>query len=80
MLQCLESQALENALHWPAQKAKLEALHLARTGLLICRAALARRESRGVHYRQDYPSRDDAHFKKSLIQQKEYTEKGSDKH
>lgn len=80
LLQCLESQALENALHWSAQKAKLEALHLARTGLLICRAALARRESRGVHYRQDYPARDDAHFKKSLIQQKENTEKGSDKH
>ncbi len=32
--------------------------------LLIAQVALTRRESRGVHYRTDYPQIDDKHFKK----------------
>lgn len=34
---------------------RLEALNLAQTGRLICLAAYKREESRGVHYRLDYP-------------------------
>jgi L-aspartate oxidase len=34
---------------------------------LITRSALARLESRGAHYRTDYPAHDDAHFRKHSV-------------
>ena len=46
-----------------------EAHNLHDVALLITRSALARRESRGAHYRTDYPEHDDAHFKKHSILQ-----------
>ncbi|MBV9087206.1 MAG: L-aspartate oxidase [Acidobacteriaceae bacterium] len=44
-----------------------EAHNIHETALLIARSALARRESRGAHYRVDFPTRDDAHFQKHSI-------------
>jgi L-aspartate oxidase len=44
-----------------------EAHSIWQTALLIARSALARQESRGAHYRLDYPSRDDCRFKKHSI-------------
>jgi len=44
-----------------------EANNIFQTALLIARSALARLESRGAHYRLDYPSHNDARFKKHSI-------------
>ncbi|HTX76243.1 MAG TPA: L-aspartate oxidase [Terracidiphilus sp.] len=44
-----------------------EALSLARVAQAILHSALARTESRGAHFRTDYPRRDDARFHKHSI-------------
>jgi len=37
---------------------------------LIAEAALARRESRGAHYRSDFPARDEENYKHHTLQQR----------
>ena len=50
-------------------RADYELLNLHRLASLISRSALAREESRGSHYRSDFPYRDDDDFQKhSLVQ------------
>jgi L-aspartate oxidase len=44
-----------------------EARNLQQTGLLIARSALAREESRGAHYRTDFPAHDDKRFLKHSV-------------
>jgi L-aspartate oxidase len=44
-----------------------EANNIWQTGILIAKSALARQESRGAHYRLDYPAHDDAKFKRHSI-------------
>ena len=41
---------------------------LVTVGRLIARAALRRHESRGAHYRADYPQRDDIHWKRRMFE------------
>jgi L-aspartate oxidase len=41
---------------------------LATAGFLIARAALRRTESRGAHFRTDFPFRDDLHWKKRIAE------------
>jgi L-aspartate oxidase len=48
-----------------------EAANILQTGMLITRSALARLESRGAHYRLDYPIKNDAKFKKHSVVQGE---------
>lgn len=44
-----------------------EALSLARVAQSVLDSALARTESRGAHFRNDFPARDDAHFQRHSI-------------
>jgi L-aspartate oxidase len=44
-----------------------EANNIWQAGMLITRSALARLESRGAHYRTDYPEHDDVKFKKHSV-------------
>lgn len=48
-------------------RSSLELRNLYVIGELIVRSALAREESRGAHFRNDYPNRDDGHFQKHSI-------------
>jgi L-aspartate oxidase len=54
--------------HAQPSRAILEAQSLITVSHAILRSALARLESRGAHFREDYPRRDDAHFLKHSIE------------
>ncbi len=53
----------------PQTRRACEARNLHETALLIARSALAREESRGAHYRLDFPDHNDAKFKKHAVVQ-----------
>jgi L-aspartate oxidase len=48
-------------------RSALETRNLLTIGELIARSALAREESRGAHFRRDFPARDDARFQKHSV-------------
>lgn len=56
-------EALENRMLPPASRRSCEAHNLRQTAELIVRSALARQESRGAHFRTDFPAHDDAHYR-----------------
>ncbi len=53
-------KSLETPGEWEVQ-------NMLTTGMLIARSALARDESRGVHFRTDYPQIDDQHWLRSIL-------------
>ncbi|HST79536.1 MAG TPA: FAD-binding protein, partial [Verrucomicrobiae bacterium] len=65
-------QVLSERLPEADSRRHCEARNIHTTALLIARSALARLESRGAHYRLDYPQHDDVKFKKHSV----VTEKG----
>jgi len=61
--------ALASRVAHPKTRRACEARNLQAIGLLVARSALAREESRGAHYRTDFPAHNDAKFlKHSIIQ------------
>lgn len=51
----------------PHSRRAWEAMNLQTAGLLVARSALAREESRGAHYRTDFPAHNDEKFLKHSI-------------
>ena len=51
----------------PKTRRSYEASNIHTAGLLIARPALAREESRGAHYRTDFPAHDDKKFLKHSV-------------
>ena len=51
----------------PHSRREFEARNLQIAGLLVARSALAREESRGAHYRTDFPDHNDPKFRKHSL-------------
>ena len=51
----------------PDDKNELELKNMAMTSILIAQAALNRNESRGAHFRNDYPLQDDIHWRRHQV-------------
>jgi L-aspartate oxidase len=64
-IQSLEEMAPKLA--HPKTRRAYEASNLHLAGMLVARSALAREESRGAHYRMDYPDHDDKKFLKHSV-------------
>jgi L-aspartate oxidase len=60
-------EGLSPRLAHPRTRRAYEAANLHLAGLLVARSALAREESRGAHYRTDYPGHDDKKFLKHSV-------------
>jgi L-aspartate oxidase len=58
----VELQSTQQQITTSAQRDSLELANLHVVAELIVRSALEREESRGAHYRNDFPKRDDSHF------------------
>lgn len=56
----IEGKAYTTVEHW-------ELVNMLTLSELVIRAALMRRESRGAHYRSDYPQTDDVNFRKNTV-------------
>jgi L-aspartate oxidase len=50
---------------------QMEFANMLTCSLLLTESALAREESRGGHYREDFPERDDGHWRKHILQHRE---------
>ena len=62
-----ELEALKTTIPTSQCRRCQEARNVWQTGLLIAKSALAREESRGAHYRTDFPVHDDKKFLKHSV-------------
>ena len=62
-----ETKLMEIAEGRNASRRLIEAQALAHVAKVILHSALARTESRGAHFRSDFPARDDEHFRKHSV-------------
>lgn len=77
MLQAIQEDCCKGGTKEPIHISRTVSLYnLMETGVLIARAALARKESRGSHYREDYPERLLSYDQNFIIEaDKEYFQK-----
>jgi len=52
----------------------IEQRNMVTVGELIARAAFTRKESRGTHYRRDYPRRDDLNWRRHIILRRDFSD------
>jgi L-aspartate oxidase len=64
-------ESIERELPQPISRRACEAHNIHDVALLIARSALAREESRGAHYRTDFPVHNDARFKRHSVVRQE---------
>jgi L-aspartate oxidase len=62
-----ELEGLRSEVPAQASRRAWEAANVLDAGLLIARSALAREESRGAHYRTDFPERREEFLKHSVV-------------
>jgi L-aspartate oxidase len=62
-----ELEEMEARMSRPHSRREFEARNLQIAALLLARSALAREESRGAHYRTDFPDHHDAKFRKHSV-------------
>jgi L-aspartate oxidase len=62
-----ELSALQESIPRSGDRRAREAANILHTGMLIARSALAREESRGAHYRLDFPIKNDRKFDKHSV-------------
>jgi len=68
LMEALEKlQSATQTMPSSASRRNCEARNIHTAALLITRSALARLESRGAHYRTDYPEHEDTKFRKHSI-------------
>jgi len=60
-------EELGSQLRTAHSRRQFEARNLQLTGMLVAKSALAREESRGAHYRTDFPDHNDVKFKKHSV-------------
>jgi len=65
-----ELEAMKERLPRPWCRRSCEVINIHQVALLIMRSALAREESRGAHYREDFPVHEDAKFRKHSVVEK----------
>jgi L-aspartate oxidase len=65
-----ELEAMKERLPRPWCRRSCEVINIQQVALLITRSALAREESRGAHYREDFPVHEDAKFRKHSVVEK----------
>jgi L-aspartate oxidase len=53
--------------HDPANRESFERRQMARLAALMLHSALERTESRGGHFRSDFPARDDVHWRRQQV-------------
>ncbi|MCU1285580.1 MAG: L-aspartate oxidase [Acidobacteriales bacterium] len=59
--------ALKDRLPAPVSRRSCEAANIQQVAWLIVRSAIARKESRGAHFRTDFPAHDDANYRKHSV-------------